>query len=166
MKLEFIPVGRIVNAHGIRGEVRVLPLQQTPGLLTRLNTFYVDGQPLVPAANHAHKGFILLKLPGVDDRDAALARKGQILSARRADLPSDEYFEQELLGMEVFLAGTGERLGEITLVESYPASQVYTVRGERTYLIPAVPGVFIESVDLEANRMEVHILEGMAEDEN
>ena len=44
MKQEFIQVGRIVNAHGIRGEVRVQPRRVSPALLTRCKTFYIDGQ--------------------------------------------------------------------------------------------------------------------------
>lgn len=51
-------------------------------------------------------------------------------------------------------------------MDSYPAHKVYTVRGAREYLIPAVPDVFIKSVDLDANRMEVQVWEGMATDEN
>ena len=50
-------------------------------------------------------------------------------------------------------------------MDPYPASKVYTVRGKKEYLIPAIPEVFIRSVDLDQNRMEVHILEGMATDE-
>ena len=55
MKQEFIRVGRIVNAHGIRGEVRVQPRRVSPALLTRCKTFYIDGQPITPTANHVHK---------------------------------------------------------------------------------------------------------------
>ena len=51
-------------------------------------------------------------------------------------------------------------------MENYPAHQVYTVKGEKEYLIPAVKGAFIESVDIDANRMEVHVWEGMATDEH
>ena len=168
MKLESIPIGRIVNAHGIRGEVRVQPINQSPQFLTRFKTFYLDGSPVEPTANHVHKSFVLLKLPGVDDMNAALALKGTTLSIRRenAKLKPGECFDEELLGMQVLSADSGALLGRITAVGSYPASKVYTVRGEREYLIPAVPEVFIKSVDLEADRMEVHILEGMATDEN
>ena len=72
MKQEFIRVGRIVNAHGIRGEVRVQPRRVSPALLTRCKTFYIDGQPITPTANHVHKELVLLKLPGVDDLNALL----------------------------------------------------------------------------------------------
>ena len=168
MKLEFIEVGRIVNAHGIRGEVRVQPMGQDPAFLTRFKTFYLDGQPLRPTANHVHKSLALMKFPGVDDMNAALELKGRVLSIRRSDarLSPGEAFDEELLGLEVKNADTGEILGELTAVTPYPAHRVHTVRGVREYLIPAVPGVFIESVDLDANVMTVHILEGMASDEN
>ncbi len=109
-----------------------------------------------------------MKFPGVDDMNAALALKGKNLYIRRADakLPEGACFDAELLGMTVCDAATGETLGEITRVDPYPAHKVYTVRGAREYLIPAVPEVFIKSVDLDANRMEVQVWEGMASDEN
>ena len=168
MKQEFIRVGRIVNAHGIRGEVRVQPRRVSPGLLTRCKTFYIDGQPITPTANHVHKELVLLKFPGVDDMNAALALKGQDLYIRRADahLPQGVYFDDELLGLSVYEADSGALLGELVSVDAYPAHKVYTVRGSEEYLIPAVPEVFIRSVDLDANRMEVRILEGMRSDEH
>ena len=168
MKQEFIRVGRIVNAHGIRGEVRVQPRRVSPALLTRCKTFYIDGQPITPTANHVHKELVLLKLPGVDDMNAALALKGQDLYIRRADahLPQGVYFDDELLGLSVYEADSGALLGELVSVDAYPAHKVYTVRGSEEYLIPAVPEVFIRSVDLDANRMEVRILEGMRSDEH
>ena len=79
MKREYIPVGRIVNAHGTRGEVRLQPDGLTPSFLTRFDTFYLDGQPLRPTANHVHKSFVLLKLPEVDDMNAALDQATHIL---------------------------------------------------------------------------------------
>ena len=168
MKLDMIKVGRIVNAHGIRGEVRVQPRDGDPAFLTRFKTFYLDGQPLTPTANHVHKSLVLMKLPGVEDMNAALALKDRDLYIRRADarLHKGEFFDDELLGLEVFDAQTGALLGELVQVDPYPAHKVYTVRGRREYLIPAVPDVFIRSVDLDANRMEVQVWEGMATDEN
>ena len=168
MKLETIKVGRIVNAHGIRGEVRVQPRDGDPAFLTRLKTCYIDGQPVSPTANHVHKSLVLMKFPGVEDMNAALTYKDKDLYIRRADarLPEGAYFDDELLGMGVFDAATGEELGQLTAVENYPAHKVYTVKGRREYLIPAVKDVFIKSVDLDRDRMEVQVWEGMASDEH
>ena len=168
MKLETINVGRIVNAHGIKGEVRVQPRDGDPYFLTEFKTFYIDGKPVTPTANHVHKSLVLMKFPGVDDMNAALTWKDKVLYIRREDahLPEGEYFDDELLGVEVYDEATGALLGEIKRVETYPASKVYTVKGEKEYLIPAVKDAFIRSVDLDRNRMEVHVWEGMATDEH
>ena len=168
MKLETIKVGRIVNAHGIRGEVRVQPRDGDPYFLTEFDTFYIDGKPVSPTAAHVHKSLVLMKFPGVDDMNTALTWKDKDLYIRRedAELEDGEYFDDELLGLEVFNAETDELLGKLVSVDPYPAHKVYTVKGEKEYLIPAVMGAFIHSVDLEANRMEVHVWEGLATDEH
>ena len=168
MKLETINVGRIVNAHGIKGEVRVQPRDGDPYFLTEFKTFYIDGKPVTPTANHVHKSLVLMKFPGVDDMNAALTWKDKVLYIRREDahLPEGEYFDDELLGVEVYDEATGALLGEIKQVETYPASKVYTVKGEKEYLIPAVKDAFIRSVDLDKNRMEIHLWEGLATDEH
>ena len=165
MKLESVKIGRIVNTHGIRGEVRVQPYRQDPQFLTRFKTVYIKGEPVKPTACHVHKSLVLMKLPGVDDMNAALTYKDTDIYLRRDDpkIPRDMVFDEELLDMEVIRDDTGEKLGVITEVTEYPAHDVYTVRGTRDILIPAVPDVFIKSVDLEANQMVVHILEGMDE---
>lgn len=168
MKLQLIKAGRIVNAHGIRGEVRVQPLGLEPAFLTRFQTFIIDGEAVRPTANHVYKSLLLLKLPGIDDRNAALSMKGKTLYINRDDahFGPNEYFDEELIGVEAFDADTGKALGTVEKVENYPAHKVYTVHGTHQYLIPAVPDVFIQSVDLEKNRMEIHMLEGLATDEN
>ena len=168
MKEQYLEVGKVTNVHGLMGEVRVQPRDGDPGFLTGFSTFYLDGKPVRPTASHVHKSLVLMKLPGVDDMNAALALRDRDLYIRRADadLPEGEYFDDELLGVEVYDAANGALLGEVVRVDPYPAHKVYTVRGTREYLIPAVKGAFIQSVDLDRNRMEVHVWEGMAADEN
>ena len=115
MKLETINVGRIVNAHGIKGEVRVQPRDGDPYFLTEFKTFYIDGKPVTPTSNHVHKSLVLMKFPGVDDMNAALTWKDKVLYIRREDahLPEGEYFDDELLGVEVYDEATGALLGEM-----------------------------------------------------
>jgi len=110
----------------------------------------------------------LLALPGVEDMDAALALKGKEVSIRRRDavLPAGEYFDAELEGLTVVDDATGQELGKIHRVLHYPAHKVYEVRGDREYLIPAVPEVFIASVDVDGGVMRVHLMKGLATDEN
>ena len=168
MRPVYIPVGHIVNAHGIKGEVKLNPEGFTPEFVAEFDTLYINGESVQVKSRRVHKSTVLLTLPGVEDMDAALALKGREGSIRREDahLPEGEYFDAELVGAMVLDDATGEELGRIRRVLHYPAHKVYTVRGEREYLIPAVPGAFIVSTDLDANRMDVHVWEGMASDEH
>ena len=109
-----------------------------------------------------------LTLPGVEDMDAALALKGKSVSiyAEDVELPEGEYFDVELEGCTVLDDATGEELGKLKRVLHYPAHKVYEVKGAREYLIPAVPGVFIASVDIDAGVVRIHNMKGLAIDEN
>jgi len=165
MKKDYVRVGRITGVHGIRGELRVLPLDGDPQFLTGFKTFYLDGRGVTADACRVHKDMALLKLSGVEDRTAAEDLRGKELLIRRADahLPAGEYFDDELIGLDVYNGETGECVGELTRVERYPASKVYTVRGVKEFLVPAVKDAFILGVDLENNRMDIRVWEGLME---
>ena len=81
-------------------------------------------------------------------------------------LPEGEYFDAELEGLTVLDDATGQELGTLRRVLNYPAHKVYEVQGEREYLIPAVRGVFIASVDPDGGTMRVHNMKGLASDED
>jgi len=106
---------------------------------------------------------VLLKLEGVDTVEAAAALRGRIVSVRRDDaaLAEGRVFVADLLGLPVF--DGGREIGKLQDVLTMPAGDVYVVKGEREYLIPAVPA-FVEQVDPDAGRIVVHLIEGMASD--
>lgn len=168
MRPAYIPVGHIVNAHGIKGEVKLNPEGFAPEFVAEFDTLYINGEPVRVKSRRVHKSTLLLTLPGVEDMDAALALKGREVSIRRADarLPDGEYFDTELEGLTVLDDATGAELGRIHRVLHYPAHKVYEVRGSREYLIPAVPGVFIASVDPDGGVMRIYMMKGLATDEN
>ena len=163
MKQELIGVGTIVNAHGIRGEVKLNPVGFDPAFLAEFDRLNIGGKEMEVRSARVHKSVVLLTLPGVEDMDAALALKGY---AEDAELPEGEYFDAELEGCTVLDDATGKELGKLTRVLHYPAHKVYEVKGEKEYLIPAVPNVFIASVDVETGVVRVHLMKGLASDEN
>ena len=135
MRPEFITVGTIVNAHGIRGEVKVNPAGFDPEFIADFKTIYIAGQPVKVKAARVHKSTVLLALPGVDTMDDALALKGRAVSIRRTDarLPKGEYFDQELEGCAVVDDATGEELGKLDRVLLYPARVSDPRRARRVY---------------------------------
>ena len=163
MRLPFIEAGEIVTTHGVRGEVKVLPWLDGPELLTDFTRCRVAGQPYVMESVRVQKTCNLVKLKGIDTMEQAQAMRGKILEIYREDVSEDVIFAAELVGMEVFSQDVC--IGKITQVLDYPGNAVYVVKGAHEYMIPAVKQ-FILSTDLEGNRMEVKLLEGMRDDEN
>ena len=67
---EFLDCGRIVNTHGVHGEVRVVPWADSPDFLCQFSTLYVDGSPLAVASSRVHKGSVIARFQGVDTVEA------------------------------------------------------------------------------------------------
>lgn len=162
MKLPFLNLGTIVNTHGVRGELKLQPREVDAEFLLDVDTLYVDNKPYTIKTARVHKGCLLITLPGVEDMNAALAFKGKPVTYQREDLglEEDEFFSDEVLQMEVFDEATGEALGKIIKVLPYPAHDVYVVKGEKEFMVPAVPA-FISSMDFDANRIEINVWEGL-----
>ncbi len=163
MRLPLIEAGEIVTTHGVRGEIKLLCFLDDPSMLCDFDRCSINGTEYVMESVRVQKTCNLVKLRGVDSMETAQGLRGKILSLYREDMDPDVIFAAELTGVEVF-AGE-EKIGVITDVLDYPGNSVYVVKGQYEYMIPAVKQ-FILSTDLDANRMEVKLLEGMRTDEN
>ena len=163
MKLPFIEAGEIVTTHGVRGEMKILTWLDSPEDLCDFKRCRIDGSEYKIEGCRVQKTCNLLKLSGIDTMEAAQAMRGKVVELYRQDISDEVIFAAELIGMEVHARDV--LLGTITEVLDYPGNQVYVVRGEHEYMIPAVKA-FVLSTDLEQNRMEVTTIEGMRSDEN
>ena len=161
MRLPFIEAGEIVNTHGVRGEIKMLPWLDSPEDMCGFTRCRIGGKDYAITACRVQNTCNLLKLEGVDTMESAQALRGKTVTLYREDMDEDVIFAGDLIGMEVF--SQAKRIGELTQVLDYPGNQVYVVKGEREYMVPAVKE-FILSTDLDGNRMEVKLLEGMETD--
>ena len=161
MRLDYIEAGQIVTTHGVRGEVKVLPWLDTPEDLLFYRRCRIGGADYAIRSCRVQKTCNLVKLEGVDTVEAAQALRGKTMELYREDAPAGVTFAAELIGMTVF--AEGQTVGTLTEVLDYPGNQVYVVKGEREYMIPAVRE-FILHVDMAGNQMKVKLLEGMETD--
>ena len=163
MKLQYIVAGEIVTTHGIKGEVKVMCWLDDPEMLCDFDRCRIDGKEVEIEQCRVQKTCNLMKLAGVDTMDAAQALRGKKVELYREDIDADVIFAAELIGVEVFADGV--KIGKIKEVLDYPGNSVYVVKGEHEYMIPAVKA-FILDTDVEANTMQVRLIEGMRSDEN
>ena len=163
MRLEFVDAGEIVTTHGVRGEMKILPWLDCPEYLTEFDRVRIEGKEYKVESCRVQKTCNLMKLTGIETVEQAQALRGKTVQIYRCDVDEEVIFAAELYGMEVFADGCP--IGKITEVLDYPGNSVYVVKGKFAYMIPAVKQ-FILSTDMEANRMEVRLIEGMRTDES
>ena len=163
MKQRFLEAGQIVNTHGIRGEVKILPWCDGPEFLKAFRTLYIDGTAYPVEQARVQKTMLLVKLKGVDDVSAAQTFKNKTVSIDRtsAKIAEGRVFIADLIGLPVF--ADGAEIGTLSDVLSGPANDVYVVNGEHEYMIPAV-SEFLEDVNPDEGYIKVKLLEGMATD--
>lgn len=158
---KYLEAGRITNTHGIKGEVKIEVWVDSPEFLRKFKVLYIDNKPVKLLAGRTHKGFLLAKLEGFDDVNAAMTLKNKLVFIDRKDakLPKGSYFLADLMGARV-VDEQGNELGELADIMELPAGNVYVVRGEREILIPAVPE-FIMKTDISAGLVTVRLIDGM-----
>ena len=158
---QYIEAGRIVNTHGVAGEVKIEVWLDSPQFMKRFSRLFVAGKEIKVLAARVQKDFLLARLEGVEDVNAAMTLKGRVVSIDRddAELPEGGFFLQDILGAAV-VDEEGREIGTLTEVLERPASLIYVVKGETEHLIPAVPA-FVLRTDAEAGIVTVRLIEGM-----
>ena len=158
---EYVEAGRIVNTHGVNGEVKIEVWLDSPEFFRSFKRLYLNGAEKKILSARVHKSFVIARLDGVEDLNAAMALKGKTVEILRADahLKEGEFFVQDILGFRV-VDERGTEIGRLVDAEETPASMIYVVKGEKEHLIPAVRE-FILSIDAEREEIRVHLIEGM-----
>ncbi len=158
---DFIEAGRIVNTHGIAGEVKIEVWLDSPRFLKSCKRVFISGTEYPFVSAREHKGMLIAKLRGVEDVNAAMSLKGKEIHILKGDakLPKGAFFLQDIIGACVVDELRGE-IGRLTDVLETPANRIYVVKGETEHLIPVVPE-FIMSTDAEAGIIRVRLIEGM-----
>ena len=145
--MDYILIGKIVNIHGIKGEVKVYP--------------YTDD---IHNLSRVHKNMLIVKIKDLSDPDEALRLKNKDIFIPKENLEKlDEgtYYVFELIGLEV-LDMDGNKIGTLNDVQNCSANDVYeivTLDNKKIYL-PAIKDV-IKKVDIAGRKMYVEIMKGL-----
>ncbi|MGZ4104189.1 MAG: ribosome maturation factor RimM [Actinomycetota bacterium] len=163
MEPERLVVGRIVKAHGIRGEVAVDILSDQQDRFSVGARVYAGERVLVVASSRPHHDRLLVRFDAVDDRTEAEALRGNELtipSEEAAPLDEWSFYPHQLVGLSV-VDPDGRTLGTMLRVEESPAADLWVVRaGHREVLVPAVREIIV-SVDLAGGRIVVRPPDGL-----
>ena len=162
--MEKILIGKIVSAVGLKGEVKVYNYSDRPDIYEDTPSIYVDDVLMPVRSVRTQKNMIVLRLEGIDDRNAAERARGSLLYVTEDDLPElpeGEYYVRELIGMEA-VTEDGGHLGKVTDVIQNTAQDIFEVETEegKQVLIPNVPA-FVLDIDADSRRVTFRLIEGM-----
>lgn len=167
--MEFYNVGKVVNTHGIKGEVRVMPTTDFVDERFKAGEdLYLqrkDGRlKLTVEAARRHKGFILVKFAGYDsinDVQGFRDHELQVSGADQQPLEEGQYYYHQIIGLTVQTVD-GQVLGTIKEILSPGANDVWVVDRphKKDLLLPVIDDV-VKKVDLEKQVVIVELMEGL-----
>ncbi|MBM7712912.1 ribosome maturation factor RimM [Enterococcus xiangfangensis] len=169
----YYKVGKIVNTHGIRGEVRVISTTDFTEERYQVGEqlfLFRDKQEVLPltiASYRRHKNFDLLSFEGYPNiNDVEVFRDGilKISEKQLGELDEHEYYYHEIIGLTV-IDEEDKEIGKITEILSPGANDVWVVKckGQKDALLPYIESV-VKAVDLTAGTVRVEIPEGLLDD--
>lgn len=169
MKKEYLEAGKIVNIHGIRGEVKIMPYCDSPELLCEFDRLFLGKslKEIYIQRSRVQKNMVICKIEGIDSPEQAEKLRNQMLYMHRDDLELDEntYFIQDLIGITIKDADTGEIYGTIDDVLQTGANDVYSIKnGDKNYLVPAIADVVVDT-DIDSGIMTIRVPEGLFDED-
>ena len=166
----YIEVARIVKAHGLGGELKLLPYTGSAENLAQYDSFWIaqDGKMIGQfqvERLRAVNGAATIKLAGVDDRTAAEGLRDCALFILESQLPpppAGQYYIRDIIGMRV-ISESGAELGTLNDILELPAHDVYQIiRNGREILVPAIAGVVL-SIQMDQRLVTVRLPDGLTD---
>ena len=161
MAADRICVGAISGAFGVRGEVRLKSFCAQPEAIAAYAPLYTEdgSRSFTVRITRAINGGLAARLSGVSTKEEADALRGMSLFADRSklpNLPDDEFYHADLIGLEVFDAG-GAKIGTVRAIYNHGAGDILEVfaPGRKTALLLPFTKAIVPTVDLTAGRIIV-----------
>jgi 16S rRNA processing protein RimM len=174
MTEKWFNVGKIVNTHGVKGEVRVLSTTDFPEeRYQKGNVLYLfqseQKEPVeVKIKTHRfHKTFDLLTFEGhasINDVEKYKNSLIKVPESQLTDLDEGEYYFHEIIGCTV-LTDAGEEIGTIKEILETGANDVWIVKrkNKKDALIPFIDDV-VKEIDIEEKRIVISLMEGLIDE--
>lgn len=170
--MEWFNVGRIVNTHGIRGEVRILSTtdfeEERFAVGMKLAAFKKDDKKptwVTIESMRRHKNFILLTFEGMNNINLVEPFKEGMLKITKDQMTDDlleenEYFFHEIIGCTI-VSEEGETIGAVTDILQTGANDVWVVKGaKKEHYIPYIEDI-VKEIDINEKKIVIHVMEGL-----
>ena len=167
--MDYIQIGKIINTHGIKGQVKVYPLTNDINRFSHLKIAYLGDSKIKVRVEEVkyHKNMVILKFEEFNNINEILSCKEDFIyidEKDKIDLPEGHFFIFDIIDCLV-LNTQGEKIGVVTQVIQSASNDVYIVKDHiknKEYMIPAVKE-FVVNIDINNKKIVIDPIEGMIE---
>ena len=162
--MEYIKIGKIVNTHGIKGEIRLLSnFKYKEKVFVKDVDIYIGKEKIKETINsyRHHKQFEMITLKGITNINDVLKYKGKSVYINRSDLVlgDDEYLDEDLIGLDVIM--NDKVVGKVSRIEKDRYQDKIVVnKGDIFYLVPYVCDI-ISSINLKEGTITLQYIKGL-----
>ena len=155
--MDLLEVGKIVNTHGLRGEVKVVPWTDYPEVFEDID--FVDVKGIKYQKNN-----LIVRFSQIADINMAEKYKNQVIYAERkilGELPEGMYYIADLIGLDI-VTEDGEKIGTVSDVFNTGSNDIYEVKreGKKNLLLPVIDDVVL-NINVEGGKITVRMMDGL-----
>lgn len=153
---DILRVGKIVNTHGLKGEVKVIALTDDPKRYNDLDFVLIDGVERKIQGCKFQKDRVIVKIEGIDSIEEAEKYKNKYMEIPReyaVPLEEDTYYIADIIGCNVYDTN-GKSLGEVYDVIQTKNNDVYWIRKPKELLIPVLLEI-VTDIDIDNRKITI-----------
>ena len=156
-KLLFI--GKVVNTHGIKGEIRIISDFKYKNEVFKINNLiYINNNSYIIKSYRKHKNYDMITLDNINDINIAYNLKGNNVYIKKDDYNFSGILDEDLIGMEVYDKDIYK--GKVIEILKSNKYDFIVVDGIKRHLIPNIPE-FIKNIDINKNKIIVNYIRGL-----
>ena len=157
--MNLIYIGKLVNTHGLKGEVRIISdFKYKEEVFKINNNIYINDNKYIINSYRGHKIFDMIVLDKINNIDDALELKGCNIYIDKDEYKFSGYLDEELIGLEVY--DNDIYKGKIIDIYKTNTNDLLVIDGIKRHLVPNI-NEFIKEVDLKNKKIYINYIKGL-----
>lgn len=157
--MNFVYLGKIVNTHGLKGEIRIISdFKYKKDVFKTNNIVYINNNKYVIRSYRYHKIYDMITIDGINTIDEAESLKGLKIYINKEDYKFNGYLNEEIIGLDVYDSETYK--GKVIDILNTPSNDLLVIDGIKRHMVPNIDE-FVSKVDLDKKRIYIKYIRGL-----
>ncbi|MBE6139821.1 MAG: 16S rRNA processing protein RimM [Firmicutes bacterium] len=157
--MDLIYIGKIVNTHGLKGEIRIISDFKYKDDVFKINNIvYINNNKYIIKSYRHHKIYDMITLDSINSIEQAENLKGLSIYINREDYKFDGYLNEDLIGLNVY--DNDIYKGKVVDILKTSINDLIVIDGIKRHMVPNIPE-FVKEVDLENKKIYIEYIRGL-----